>query len=109
MTKKNARNRNGTNGPVRMLEAELIALRRDLRATLRAYSARLEIHLAQTSAIVAAAKPAEELSREQLHTFRELTQLLRERKLRPDKGRRKDLRKIDSLIEELQTLSKSAR
>ena len=30
--------------------------------------------------------------------------LVRKRKLKPEKGRRKDLRKIDSLIEDLQVL-----
>jgi hypothetical protein len=39
--------------------------------------------------------------REILHQIRDLTIIVRNRKLRPDKGRRKDLRKIDSLIVDL--------
>jgi len=84
-----------------MLQSELRSLRRELRTTLRAYSARLEISLAQTSAIIGATKPADELSRDELHRIRDLRSLLRDRKLKPDKGRRKDLRKLDELIEEL--------
>lgn len=95
-------NSRGPKGPVKMLESELLALRRDLRATLRAYSARLEIDLARTAAVVGASRTAEELPREQLHQIRDLTMLLRKRRLKPEKGRRKDLRKIDSLIEEVQ-------
>jgi hypothetical protein len=84
-----------------MLQSELRILRRELRATLRAYSARLEISLAQTVALVAETKPVDELSREQVHKIRDLSSLLRNRKLKPEKGRRKDLRKLDELIEEL--------
>lgn len=92
-------------GPVKILQTELTALRRELRATLRAYSARLEIGLARASAAVAAAKPVDELSREELHLFRDLTTLLRKRKVKPEKGRRKDIRVLDSLIEELQAIT----
>lgn len=88
-------------GPVTMLQTELRSLRRELRATLRAYSARLEISLAQTSAIIATTKPADELSRDEIHRIRDLTSLVRDRKLKPERGRRKDLRKLDALIEDL--------
>jgi hypothetical protein len=90
--------------PARLLESELERLRQDLRTTVRAYAARLEIGLAESRAALESSKPAEELSRERLHQLRELTILVRKRKLKPEKGRRKDLRKIDSLIEDLQLL-----
>jgi hypothetical protein len=90
--------------PARLLESELEKLRQDLRATVRAYAARLEIGLAESRAALESDKPAEELSRERLHQLRDLTILVRKRKLKPEKGRRKDLRKIDSLIEDLQLL-----
>ena len=101
---KRARAKSGNTSPARLLESELEKLRRDLRATVRAYAARLEIALAESRAALASSKPAEELSREQLHQLRDLTILVRKRKLKPEKGRRKDLRKIDSLIEDLQLL-----
>ena len=94
-------------GPVRMLQADLQSLRRELRATLRAYSARLEISLAETTAAVAASAPADELSGEQWHRIRDLNLILRNRKLKPEKGRRKDLRKLDSLIEELAAVAQN--
>ena len=90
--------------PARLLESELEKLRSDLRTTVRAYAARLEIGLAESRAALEASKPAEELSRERLNQLRDLTILVRKRKLKPEKGRRKDLRKIDSLIEDLQLL-----
>lgn len=101
---KRSRTKSGTTSPVRLLETELEKLRSDLRTTVRAYTARLEIGLAETQAALKASKPAEELSHERLHELRDLTILVRKRKLKPEKGRRKDLRKIDSLIEDLQLL-----
>jgi hypothetical protein len=94
-------------GPVTMLHMELQTLRRELRETVRAYSARLEISLAHTAALVSESKPVDELSREELHRIRELTEILRDRKLKPEKGRAKDLRKLDELIEELETVAQN--
>ena len=84
-----------------MLTDELDAVRRDLRRTIRAYAARLELDLAESIAVVARYKCGEDLSRERLHDIRDLTIMMRKRKLKPEKGRRKDLRKIDSLIRDL--------
>jgi hypothetical protein len=93
--------------PVTMLAEELAVLRRDLRATIRAYVTRLENALAESVAAVSS-KRAEALSREQLHDIRDLTIMVRKRKLKPEKGRRKDLRKIDSLIHELHSVTHPA-
>ena len=101
---KRSRTKSRETSPARLLESELEKLRHDLRTTVRAYAARLEIGLAESRAALASSKPAEELSRERLHQLRDLTILVRKRKLKPEKGRRKDLRKIDSLIEDLQLL-----
>ena len=72
-----------------LLEKELGALRRDLRTTLRAYSARLEIDLAEITAVFSSERRATDLDREQLHDIRELTIMARKRKVKPEKGRRK--------------------
>jgi len=87
--------------PVKLLESEMLHLRDELRKTLRAYSARLEIQLAQSVAAVRASEPVDELPRERLHQLRDLTTMVRKRKVKPEKGRRKDLRKIDALIADL--------
>lgn len=101
---KRARAKSKETSPARQLESELEKLRSDLRATVRAYAARLEVGLAESRAALESSEPAENLSRERLHELRELMILVRKRKLKPEKGRRKDLRKIDSLIEDLQVL-----
>ena len=91
--------------PVTMLSDELDAVRRDLRRTIRAYAARLELDLAESIVAVTRYKPAEDLSRERLHDIRDLTIMMRKRKLKPEKGRRKDVRKLDSLIHDLHSIA----
>ncbi len=68
-----------------MLSDELDAVRRDLRRTIRAYAARLELDLAESIVAVTRHKGAEDLSR---------------------KGRRKDVRKLDSLIRDLHSIAR---
>jgi hypothetical protein len=96
--------RGRSTSPVKVLQTELEKLRRDLRATVRAYASRLEIDLAESRAVLGSLDPVDELSRERLHELRDLMIHVRKRKLKPEKGRRKDLRKIDSLIEDLRIL-----
>ncbi len=88
-------------GPAGMLASELVSLRRDLRTTVRVYSASLEIALTECANEIASYKATEKLSRDRLRDIRDLTIMLRKRKLKPEKGRRKDLRKIDTLIGDL--------
>lgn len=88
-----------------MLTDELDAVRRDLRRTIRAYAARLELDLGESLAAVNGYKGAEDLSRERLHDIRDLTIMMRKRKLKPEKGRRKDVRKLDSLIRDLHSIA----
>lgn len=90
--------------PVRQLELELRALGRELRTTARAYTTRLESELRATTDALQAYAPAEKLTREQLHRVRDFAIMVRNRRLKPEKGRRKDLRKIDALISELHPL-----
>ena len=100
-----AKHKNGkTNGsPARLLESELTKLRRELRETLRVYSARLEIQLAQSVAALKSNGSIDELPRDRIHALRDLTIMVRKRRVKPEKGRRKDLRKIDSLISDVHT------
>ncbi len=84
-----------------MLESELRVLHRDLRTIAKAYIALLENDLFVCLAALRSYGPIEQVPREMLHQIRDLTIIVRNRKLKPEKGRRKDLRKIDSLIVDL--------
>jgi len=76
-------------------------LHRDLRTIAKAYIARLENDLFVCLAALRSCGPIEHVPREMLYQIRDLTIIVRNRKLKPKKGRRKDLRKIDSLIVDL--------
>ena len=96
--KRVRRRRSRESSPLTVIESELHALHRDLRTTAKAYVARLENDLLVCIAALRSYGPIEAVSREMLHEIRDLTIVVRNRKLKPQKGRRKDLRKIDSLI-----------
>jgi hypothetical protein len=87
--------------PLTMLESELRALHHDLRTVAKAYISRLENDLLVCIAALRSYEPIERLPRELLQEIRDFTIVVRNRKLKPEKGRRKDLRKIDSLIVDL--------
>lgn len=78
-------------------------LRREL-PTARVYAKRLKHELILTTAALERYAPAEKLNREQLHLVRDFAIMVRQRRLRPEKGRRKDLRTIESLISDLRPL-----
>jgi hypothetical protein len=99
--KRSRRRRAQESSPLTMLESELRSLHRDLRAIAKAYIARLENDLFVCLAALRSYGPIEKVPREMLHQIRDLTIVVRNRKLKPEKGRRKDLRKIDSLIVDL--------
>ncbi len=100
-TSKNG-SRNGTvASPAKHLASELIKLRAELRKTVRVYTARLEMQLAQSLAALPGRDEIDDLPRERVHQLRDLTAMVRKRKVKPEKGRRKDLRKIDTLINDL--------
>ena len=100
--RKRARHRRSReSSPVTMFESELHALHRDLRTIAKTYIARLENDLFVCLAALRSYGPIEQVPREMLHQIRDLTIIVRNRKLKPEKGRRKDLRKIDSLIVDL--------
>ena len=104
MKKKTPDNKRETT-PVTLLERELRGLRRDLRATARAYTSRLDSDLQASLAAVESLAHPDKLPRETLHQVRDFAIMLRNRRLKPEKGRRKDLRKIDILINDLQPLA----
>ena len=86
---------------VQFVLSQLAAVRREFRETLRAYEARLEIALAEVVNEVGALKTTRRLQGERLDQIDNLMAVLQKRRLKPEKGRRKDLRKIEKLITDL--------
>jgi hypothetical protein len=91
---------------IQLVLSQLAVARRELRETLRAFEAHLEIALAEVVQEIAALKATKQLSRNQLDLIDNLVGLLRRRKLKPEKGRRKDLRRIEELIRDLHAVTR---
>lgn len=86
---------------IQLILSQLAALRREFRETLHAYEARLEISLAETINYVTGLKAVKRLRRERIDKIDKLIILLRSRNLKPEKGRRKDLRRVEKMITEI--------
>lgn len=92
MKSRSSRRAAAGTSPARHLEEELFSLRAKLRRTIRSYRARLEGQLEQSILALRASVPPEEMPRERLHQLRDLTVMVRKRKVKLEKGRRKDAR-----------------
>jgi len=95
--------------PIKSALEEIDAFRRLFREILKKYSASVETDLEQLRAVIAAKevvvkKPRATISAELAHDARDMTTLIRTLKIKPEKGRRRDLKKIEETIEDLQKI-----
>lgn len=93
-----------TASPAKSALEEVRRLRKLHRETVRAFSKRIEADLAEVISSLTAELGREDGAR--LHDIREMTMLLRKLEVKPAKGRRRDMKRIESTVEELQHLSK---
>ncbi|HEY5792607.1 MAG TPA: hypothetical protein VIS74_04870 [Chthoniobacterales bacterium] len=83
---------------------ELDQLRQLVRETVAAYTERLESEIGLVRSAVAELRKQKEPTTERLHDLRDMLTLLRHFSVKADKGRRKDLKKIDSLVGDLRMM-----
>ena len=91
--------------PVKSLAEELETLRQLWRQCVQTYAAGVESTLDQVQASVLAQQKVRKLPVNKLGDLRDMLAMCRSLNLRPEKGRRKDLKKIESLLEELHLLT----
>lgn len=84
--------------PIKSALEEVDALRRLFKSTLDRYAAAVETDLEQLEARLGAA--GDEPSPEQLRDVRDITSLFRMLDVKPQKGRRRDLKKIEKTLED---------
>jgi hypothetical protein len=87
--------------PMKSLAEELDFVRKSFRESIQTYSARVEAQLTQIRDTVLAQTKIPQLPPAQIRDLRDMITLCRTLDLKPEKGRRKDLKKIDSLLEDL--------
>jgi hypothetical protein len=88
--------------PSKAVVSELQDLRAELRESASSYAARLDAEIERVRKVVEAA--GGNSSSAKIRDLRDMLTLLRHRQLKPDKGRRKDLKKIESVVNDLTML-----
>jgi hypothetical protein len=90
--------------PMKAVVEELDMLRSDFRAAVESYAARIEGEITLAQETVLAELSKKKCSQSKMRDMRDMLTLLRKFSIKPDKGRRKDLKKIDSLVGDLALL-----
>ncbi len=88
--------------PSKAVVSELQDLRAELRESASSYAARLDAEIERVCKAVESA--GGNSSGPKIRDLRDMLTLLRHRQLKPDKGRRKDLKKIESVVDDLAML-----
>jgi hypothetical protein len=86
--------------PSKAVIAELENLRIELRQAVDGYTARLDSEIERVRGTVQAGG-ARNLSSARIRDLRDMLTLLRHRQIRGGKGRRKDLKKFESIVSDL--------
>jgi hypothetical protein len=93
--------------PFKSIAEELEGLRGALRETVEAYLARLDAEIVQVSEAVEREAAKKKVSPARQRDLRDMLMLLRNASLKTEKGRRKDLKKIDGLVGDLAMLTEN--
>ena len=88
--------------PSKAVVSELQDLRAELREAASSYAARLDAEIERVRAAVESS--ADDAAGSKVRDLRDMLTLLRHRQIRADKGRRKELKKIESVIGDLAML-----
>lgn len=86
---------------------ELETLRSDFRASLEAYATRIESEITAIRTAVEKDGKKAKVASARMRDLRDMLTLLRKFQIKPEKGRRKDLKKLDSLVGDLTLLIES--
>ncbi len=86
---------------MKAVNEELDELAASFQEAARAYHDKLLSDIGQVRSSVAALEGGKEPSQEKIRDLRDMLTLLRHFNIKPIKGRRKDLKKTDSLVEDL--------
>jgi len=87
--------------PVKSFAEEVEILRKSFRACLDVYTQRIETELKEIKEAALAQNNGSQVPASKIRDLRDMIILCRTLDIKPEKGRRKDLKKIDSLIDEL--------
>lgn len=90
--------------PMKSVVEELESLRSDFKAALDSYGTRIESEISAIRSAVEKEGNSESPSIAKMRDLRDMLTLLRKFQIKPEKGRRKDLKKLDALVGDLTLL-----
>lgn len=90
--------------PLKPVLDELGFLRRTFREVVAQYAAAIEAEIVQISTLVKTEGEAKRVPAQRTKDMRDLLMLIRSLDVKPAKGRRRDLKRIESLVEEMRTI-----
>jgi hypothetical protein len=92
--------------PFKTVTEELAFLRKTFRDLIGTYSSQIEAEIAQLHAAVQAdGDSKKKLPGSRVSDLRDMLMLLRSLEVKPAKGRRRDLKKIETLVEDLRAIA----
>ena len=92
--------------PLKTVAEELAFLRKSFRDLVTAYASQIEAEITQLhSTVNAGAESKRKLPASRAHDLRDMLMLLRSLEIKPAKGKRRDLKKVENLVEELRTIA----
>jgi len=87
--------------PMKSVAEELDFLRKSFRECVNVYATRIETQLMQIRETVLEQTKNPKLPTSHIRDLRDMITLCRTLDIKPEKGRRKDLKKIDTVVEDL--------
>jgi len=90
--------------PAKSVVEELDTLRAEFRSALLAYAGRIEEEISLVQQAADKLTGSKKIPAAKMRDLRDMLTLLRKFSIKPEKGRRKDLKKIDALVGDLSML-----
>ena len=87
--------------PIYSLSSELDALEKAFRLTLRIYTQRLSVDFDHIRHSVESLEKEKKLPKDRIHDVRDMLMLIRNLEIKPTKGRRRDLKRTETLLDDL--------
>jgi hypothetical protein len=92
--------------PLKTVAEELAFLRKSFRDLATAYAGQIEAEITRLhGAVIAEAESKRKLPASRAHDLRDMLMLLRSLEIKPAKGKRRDLKKVENLVEELRMIA----
>jgi hypothetical protein len=91
--------------PLKPVLDELAFVRNAFHKVITQFAATIEGDLTAVREVIAGTATRKKVSAECAYALREMLMLLRGLNVKPEKGRRRDLKKIESVVEELRKLT----